>query len=126
MYKIKFYEKENGKEPVKDFLDTLSIDMQTKAAWEIDLLEENGKNLTMPYCKYLKNGIWELRIKFASDISRIFYFFFDGDNIILTNGFVKKTQKIPQGELKKAIDYKKDYEERHKKWLHFKNGKKIN
>jgi phage-related protein len=115
MYKIKFYEKENGKEPVKDFLDTLSIDMQTKAAWEIDLLEENGKNLTMPYCKYLKNGIWELRIKFASDISRIFYFFFDGDNIILTNGFVKKTQKIPQEELKKAIDYKKDYEERHKK-----------
>jgi len=45
-----------------------------------------------------------LRVKFASDISRIFYFLYDGEKFILVHGFVKKTQKTPTKELEKARD----------------------
>ena len=41
------------------------------------------------------------------------YFFFIGNKIVVTNGFVKKTQKTPQTELAKARKYKQDYERRH-------------
>ena len=48
-------------------------------------------------------------------ISRILYFFFSGGKIILTNGFVKKTNETPRNEINKAIQYKKDYFKRNKK-----------
>ena len=38
--------------------------------------------------------------------------FFDGQKIVMTNGFIKKTQKTPQAELDKALKYKSDYERR--------------
>jgi phage-related protein len=115
MYKIIYYKTENGKEIVKIFIDSLNTKMKAKAFWEIGILEEKGKKLKKPYCDYIKEGVWELRIDFASNIARIFYFFFDGKNIILTNGFIKKTKKTPIKEIEKALKYKKDYERRNKK-----------
>ncbi|MDO4574802.1 MAG: type II toxin-antitoxin system RelE/ParE family toxin [Planctomycetia bacterium] len=60
----------------------------------------------------MERGLYELRSFFGTDTVRIFYFFFSGERIVLTNGFVKKTQKTPPGELEKAFRYKKDYEDR--------------
>jgi len=109
---IEFYETENGHKPVEDFLDSLEIKMRAKAAKEIVILKEFGINVKEPYSKHLKDGIFELRIKFASNIARIFYFFYIGKKIILTNGFIKKTRKTPSLELEKAQKYKSDYERR--------------
>jgi len=44
----------------------------------------------------------ELRVDFASNKHRIFYFTFIGKNIILLHAFLKSTQKTPLGEIKKA------------------------
>lgn len=112
MWKIEFYEKENGEIPVQDFLLSVDKKMRAKAFKEIDLLEEHGTTLREPYSKAIRNGIFELRIKVATDISRVFYFFFDGKKIVLTNGFIKKTQKTPEREIEKALEYKADYERR--------------
>ncbi|MHB8063000.1 MAG: type II toxin-antitoxin system RelE/ParE family toxin [Ruminiclostridium sp.] len=98
----------------RGFLDSLSIKMRTKALSEINLLKEFGTQLREPYSKLLKDGIFELRIKFAGDITRIFYFFYVGNKIILTNGFLKKSQKTPPGEIEKALKFKADYERRHR------------
>ncbi|MDO4204632.1 MAG: type II toxin-antitoxin system RelE/ParE family toxin [Selenomonadaceae bacterium] len=78
----------------------------------IELLENNGPDLRMPHSESLGNGIFELRAKVGSDISRELYFFFSGQKEILTNGFVKKTQKTPKAELELAKKYKQDYESR--------------
>jgi len=79
---------------------------------DIDLLEEKGFELTEPFSKPMENGIYELRTCFGNNIVRVFYFFFYGNKIVLTNGYIKKTNKTPPGELKKAIKYKCDYERR--------------
>ena len=113
MWQVEFYEKENGEIPVNDFLLSLYEKTRAKAAKEIRILSEYGNKLREPYSKHIQEGIFELRIKFASDISRIFYFFFDGNKIILTNGFIKKTQKTPKEEIEKAIKYKEDYQRRY-------------
>jgi len=109
---VEFYTTEDGKKPAKEFLLSLEPKMRAKLVKTIELLETNGPELRMPYSEYLGDGIFELRAKVGSNISRELYFFFSGQKAILTNGFVKKTQKTPSNELKLAQKYKCDYEKR--------------
>jgi len=115
MFDVDYYELPNGDKPVKTFLDSLDVKMRVKALGSIDILAEFGNSLREPYSKAIGSGLFELRIKFASDITRIFYFFVVDNRIILTNGFIKKTQKTPFGEIALAMKYKADYEGRSKK-----------
>ena len=112
MFKVDYYRLENGKAPVEEFIDGLNVKMQAKAMHSIALLEEFGNKLREPFSKPIDDGIFELRLKFSSDITRIFYFFVVDNTIILTNGFVKKTPKTPKAEIELAKKYKKDYERR--------------
>lgn len=56
-------------------MDSLPVKLRVKAIDSLQILEEMGSKLRSPYSKYVENGILELRIKFSSDIVRIFYFF---------------------------------------------------
>lgn len=49
------------------------------------------------------NGLYEARIQLGSNIWRVFCFFDNGRLVILLNGFQKKTQKTPKGEIEKAL-----------------------
>ena len=68
------------------------------------------------YFKRLKNtdDVWEIRIIFSGDIFRILGFFESNNNFVLTNGFIKKSQKTPQSEIKLAEERKRNYYERKK------------
>ena len=72
MFDLQFYTLPDGKKPVEEFLNSLPVKMRVKALDSLDLLEEYGNQLRLPYSKALTDGIFELRIKFSSDISRIF------------------------------------------------------
>ena len=112
-WQVEYYKKENGNVPVLDFLLSLDAKMRAKAFSVIELLEKHGPGLREPYAKPLKGkGIFELRIRFASDISRIFYFAYHKRTFVLFHGFTKKTQKTPQKEIERALRYKEDYERR--------------
>lgn len=65
--------------------------------------------LREPYSKPLEDGIFELRVKVGSDISRVLYFFFVGRRVVLTNGFIKKTQKTPSAEIERAKRYRAEF-----------------
>ena len=54
-------------------------------------------------------GIFELRAKVGTDISRVLYFFYYEGRIVLTHGFIKKTQRTTAGEIEKAKKYRRDY-----------------
>lgn len=88
-----FYEKENGEQPAKEFMLSLDKKLRAKLADTIMILQDNGYELREPYSKHISEGIFELRAKQGSDITRVMYFFYVNRHIILTNGFIKKTQK---------------------------------
>ena len=111
-FEIIFYKKVDATCPIQDFLDSLELKLRAKALRLILLLAQNGNNLREPYSKYLDDGLFELRIKQGSNIIRIIYFYITGSKIILTNGFVKKTLKLPRKELHLAKIYHADYLER--------------
>ncbi len=64
MFDLEFYSLPDGRKPVEEFLDSLPAKMRVKALDSLDLLEEFGNQLRLPYSKALANGIFELRIKF--------------------------------------------------------------
>ena len=86
--------------------------MKAKAYRLLVMVSENGTELREPYSKYLEDGIFELRVKFGNDISRILYFFYIGKYIVVTNGFIKKTQKTPKQEIDKAKEYRRKFIEK--------------
>ena len=55
------------------------------------------------------NGLYEIRVEFQGNIYRIFCCFDEGQVVVLFNGFHKKTQKTPAGELDKAEKIMNDY-----------------
>lgn len=113
IYTVEFYMKENGKIPVQDFLYSLYPKLRAKAFSDIELLSRMGNELKEPYIKPIKGkknkGLYELRIKFSSDIARIFYFTVYNNKYILPHGFIKKTMEIPKKEIERARKYMEDY-----------------
>lgn len=72
MYSVEFYESENGDKPVDDFLDSLELKMRVKVTAMMELLQEKGVELRKPYTDHLGDGIFELRTKQGSNITRFF------------------------------------------------------
>jgi len=72
---IIFYETVSGNCPVAEFLEGLPTKHHAKAVRNLELLEEFGQLLKGGIIAHIQEEIWELRISFAHDISRIFYIF---------------------------------------------------
>lgn len=111
-FEVIAYEDVTGKTPVQEFLKKLTPKMRAKMYGMLVILQEKGNMLREPYSKYIEDGIFELRCKFGSDITRVMYFFYYNRTIVLTNGFIKKTQKTPAEEIQIAKDRRKDFIER--------------
>jgi phage-related protein len=112
MYEIEYYKNPKGNCPVKEFINSLEPKMRAKVFSRLELLEEYGSLLGMPMAKPLKDGIYELRTVQGNNITRILYFFVVGKKIILTHGFVKKTQKTPAKEIERAMKLRQDWRSR--------------
>ena len=104
-----FYRTADGKCPLQEFIDSLPGKVAQKIVWVLKLLED----LEIVPSSYFKKlvgteEIWECRIQFGSNTYRIFCFFID-NSVILTHGFVKKSQKTPAGEIERAEAYQRDF-----------------
>lgn len=111
-FTVEFYEDTDGDKPVEEFLLSLDVKMRAKLLGILEILQEKGNLLREPYSKHLEDGIFEIRGKVGTDISRVLYFFFYDRKIILTNGFIKKSQKTPKKEIQMAKNRRRDYIER--------------
>jgi phage-related protein len=113
MQEIQFYRTIAGSCPIEDFFDKLSDKQVEKVLWVLRIIRDVDF-IPKEYFKKLINtdDIWEIRVKFGNNIFRILGFFYQNKIIILTNGFIKKSQKTPMKEIKIAQDRKKEYLER--------------
>lgn len=107
MFEVEYYEKSDGTHPAEEFILSQDVKMKTKLFRLLELLELKGNELREPYSKSLSDGIFEIRANQGNNITRVLYFFVVGKKIILTNGFVKKTQKTPENEIELAKNIEK-------------------
>jgi phage-related protein len=111
-----FYKTPDGKCPIQDFLDSLPGKAAQKVTWVLKLFEDLDV-VPSSYFQKLKgtDDIWECRISFGSNAYRIFCFFAGNSVVVLTHGFMKKSQKTPKTQIEKAEAYKREFLQRRKK-----------
>lgn len=85
---------------LEKFIDDLENSTIAKVVRTIELLERFGFKLGMPHSKKIDARLFELRIKGRQEV-RIFYTFHN-DCIVLLHGFIKKSNRIPDKELRLA------------------------
>ncbi len=87
---------------MREWLKDLDKDDRREIGADI-LAVQQGWPLGLPLCRSLGNGLWEVRSVLPSRrIARVI-FAFDGADIVLLHGFIKKTQKTPRNETDVAL-----------------------
>lgn len=88
----------------------MNLKVKAKCLVAIARLADEGHRARRPLVDYLDEDIWELRIALSGNQYRILYFFYGKKAIVLTGGFLKKVNKVPLKEIRKAIECKEKYE----------------
>ncbi|MBA7500947.1 hypothetical protein ES704_03709 [subsurface metagenome] len=114
MYEVIFYLDKRKRCPAEEFLNELELKIRAKVEKWMEKLEEEGPNLPRPSADVLKSKIRELRISFSSNHYPFLYFFF-GRKIIITHGFLKKSNMIPVGEIERAERIMRDFLRRYER-----------
>ncbi len=76
-------------------------------------MEALGPNLGEPHTKAFGNGLFELRLKGAEGIARVFFCTIIGRRVVMLHSFVKKTDKTPLRELAVAESRLKEIKHAH-------------
>lgn len=94
----RFYRNENGTEPVRDWLQSLSRDDRKKIGADVATVEY-GWPVGMPTCRPMGAGLWEVRTNLESNrIARVLFCMAEGQMVLL-HGFIKKTEKTPPADV---------------------------
>lgn len=97
VYSISYYSRE-----VQEDILNFPVTRQARYIALTDRMIEYGPNLGLPHTDAFGGGLFELRLKGAEGIARVFFCTMVGQEIIILHSFIKKTQKTPEKELKLA------------------------
>lgn len=106
---VLLYQEEDGSVPVKEWLWQLSAKVRIKCLLRIGRLKELGHELRRPEADFLRDKIYELRIRGQHVNYRILYFFDHLGNAIISHGITKE-KEVPYLEIKKALKRKIEFE----------------
>ncbi len=96
-YSIIYYSQD-----VQEDIMNLPVTLQARYIGLTDRMIEHGPNLGLPHTDAFGGGLFELRIKGAEGIARVFFCTMVRQEIVMLHSFIKKTQKTPEKELKLA------------------------
>ncbi len=102
-FPAQFFENDSGSMPVREWLLELSDEDRRTIGQDIATLEF-GWPIGMPLCRSLKGhkGLWEIRSNLSGGrIARVLFCAHE-ENLVLLNGFIKKSQKTPDKEIEIA------------------------
>lgn len=114
MYRVEFYETEDGDSQIWDFLEDLRLKaaaskdariQHKQASLYIELLKQNGTRLNENITKHIEDGIWELR----PGNNRVFYFFFRDNIYVLVINSERNSRRLQSTKNEKAKRERDDY-----------------
>lgn len=100
-----FFYQEAGAVPLLDWLGSLPVKVQRKCDDRLSLLEQMGHGLRRPHADYLRDEIYELRVRAGNVQYRMLYFFFGAGVAVVSHGIIKE-QAVPPVEIERAIERK--------------------
>ncbi|MGK7944367.1 MAG: type II toxin-antitoxin system RelE/ParE family toxin [Microcystaceae cyanobacterium] len=107
--KLIFYQDEQQRVPILEWLDQLPNKVQTKCFVKLERLAQLGYELRRPETDFLRDKIYELIINFRGTKYCILYFFYQNQAIIISCCLFK-ARKVPPAEIEKAIRHTIQFE----------------
>ena len=101
--KVVYYREADGTVPVLEWLDALPRQAMVKCRVKIDRLKELGHELRRPEADYLRDGVYELRVRLQRINYRLLYFFHGNTVAVIAHGIVKE-KAVPPKEIDRAIE----------------------
>jgi len=92
------YRETDGSVPLRDWLNRLPAKVRDKCLVTLQRLEELGNELRRPVADYLRDGIYELRVRFRNTNYRMLYFFAGRRIVVVSHGLTKE-QRVPANEV---------------------------
>lgn len=96
-YTIRYYSSD-----VLEQIFELPLSLQARYIGLTQRMVEYGPHLGLPHTDSFGGGLFELRLKGAEGIARVFFCTMVGRVIVMLHSFIKKSQKTPDKELKLA------------------------
>jgi phage-related protein len=93
-YSITYYSHE-----VQEDIMNLPLTLQARFISLTDRMLVHGPNLGLPHTDAFGGGLFELRLKGAEGIARVFFCTMVGQEIVMLHSFIKKSVKTPAKEL---------------------------
>jgi phage-related protein len=100
MWSIVFYKDHRGKCPPLEFIEELPVMEQAKIRNALRLLQEFGKNLSMPHARPIQGKLWELR---PGGI-RLFFFAYIEQQFVILMDIENKARKHLAARLRLHCD----------------------
>ena len=107
IFQVEFYFTEKGGIPAKEIFDAAPLFVKVKLAALIKYIADNGRLFDKTKFRIIDPA--EKIYEFKPANYRFFSFFYKEGKIIITNGYIKKSQKVSRQDLKQAISIRKDY-----------------
>jgi phage-related protein len=107
-FTLEWYYDKKGKSPAFDYFLEMSREQRRKFFALVKKMGDTGKILDITKFRNEGDGIYA----FKPQPDRYLSFFTYNRKIIVTNGFKKKTEKLPKNEKELAMKYRQDYLER--------------
>lgn len=100
--RIVLFREDDGSIPVVDFMNSVPQRQREKLIVRVERLRELGRELRRPEADYLRDDIYELRVRFGHVNYRLLYFFHGGMIAVLTGGLTKE-DRVPPRDIEQAI-----------------------
>ena len=114
---VVFYREDDGTVPMVDWLDALPKKALDKCRVKIGRLRELGHELRRPEADYLRDGIYELRVRLGTVNFRMLYFFHEDIAAVVSHGLVKE-RRVPPKDIDLATVAKRRFAEDPKRHTH--------
>jgi phage-related protein len=106
---VVFFQEEDESVPILEWLTDLPQKARLKCLAKLARLEELGHELRRPEADFLRDGIYELRVRLETVNYRMLYFFHGRVAAVVSHGLTKE-KAVPVGEIDDAIERKKRFE----------------
>lgn len=103
------FREEDDSVPLVDWLASVPKKPRAKCIAALTRLEGLGHELRRPEADYLRDDIYELRVRFQSVNYRMLYFFHERAVAVVSHGFTKE-RVVPEREINEALERKRRFE----------------
>ncbi len=107
---VHFFKEADGTVPLIEWLDGRAEKVQDKCQERLERLEAFGHELRRPLADFLRDGIYELRVRVGTVQHRMFYFFAGQGAAVVCHGLSGKGGKVPEVEINRALERKARFE----------------